>query len=376
MHYLHLCHRASILTALSGPPFTHPTLPYSAHFIGASTPRNTPSRYLAAINALFDTYTLDVARCAELNIVQDSNDERISDIVPLVVNTMGWTKGLGADLNGQIAVLVRPTAIFALEAPKIVDAGWPSRPTEGGAPLDTVDSPVYALESAANEQLAAHYTPADLRALSILSHLHAVFPASATGIEAMNVAAGHWDCTPLRARPPFEVEWSRAVDAVFLDAPGTEDVVPTEIGRVLNGALVALVEVEPGAVDGAVSEENVPRDQRWRYAQGSEPPPPSLSRCLGLALIRGVADEEPSSAVRAQVITPLPSSVLQNARVVVKGEMELPIWGMLDEGKAASGPNKGRENTPYLRWPGGGNEVVVGGERRRVRRNLMRKGQM
>ncbi|KAJ3503551.1 hypothetical protein NLJ89_g8378 [Agrocybe chaxingu] len=74
-----------------GPPFTHPTLPNHAHFIGSTTPRSTPSHYLDAISALIQTYRLDIQNPA---IDIDDDDERISDAIPLVVNTMGWSKGL------------------------------------------------------------------------------------------------------------------------------------------------------------------------------------------------------------------------------------------------------------------------------------------
>jgi polynucleotide 5'-hydroxyl-kinase GRC3/NOL9 len=58
---------------------------------------------------------------------------------------------------------------------------------------------------------------------------------------------------------------------------------------------------------------------------------------------------------------------------MVKGELELPVWGMLDfkERDTIAGIEKSK--VPYLQW---GKGEGIGGERRRVRRNLMRKGQL
>lgn len=75
------------------------------------------------------------------------------------------------------------------------------------------------------------------------------------------------------------------------------------------------------------------------------------------------------------VLTPLPPSSLAKCRVLVKGEVELPIWGMLDFREPEEGVLAGfeKQKMPYLQW---GKSEGVGVEKRRVRRNLMRRGQM
>ena len=63
------------------------------------------------------SYRLDV-QSPIVDIVGDGPDDScITDIIPLVVNTMGWNKGLGADLTRQIEDMVEPTDIFEFEAP-------------------------------------------------------------------------------------------------------------------------------------------------------------------------------------------------------------------------------------------------------------------
>ena len=81
------------------------------------------------------------------------------------------------------------------------------------------------------------------------------------------------------------------------------------------------------------------------YVQGGQPPAPT-STCFGIALIRSVSHYSPlagpgatgpgasevvsSSCTEMHVLTPVPPAFLKHSRVFVKGEMELPVWGMLD----------------------------------------------
>jgi len=85
----------------TGPPFTHPSLTYRAHYIGSTSPRASPSHYLHSIQSLLETYKLDLQFPASIGD-PTPGDERIYDVIPLVVNTMGWNKGLGADPNVRI----------------------------------------------------------------------------------------------------------------------------------------------------------------------------------------------------------------------------------------------------------------------------------
>src|ERR1700691_285448 len=109
---------------MTGPPFTHPSIPLLAHYIGSATPRSSPSHYLNAIQALVQSYRLDI-RSPIINGADEARgDPRVMDTIPLVVNTMGWNKGLGADLTRQIQDMVEPTYVFEVEAPAF-ESGWP-----------------------------------------------------------------------------------------------------------------------------------------------------------------------------------------------------------------------------------------------------------
>ncbi|KAH8100156.1 hypothetical protein BXZ70DRAFT_940620 [Cristinia sonorae] len=362
-----------------GPPFTHPSIPHQAHYIGSTTPQASPSHYLAAIQALIYTYNTDIQHAS---YISNGDDDRIDDFIPLVVNMMGWTKGLGADLSDRIEEMLQPSAVFEFEAP-VYEDGWTTPAPGRGDATPRFEAPSYAMSnpylvhkmSPASLPLGVtpKFSPADLRQLSILSYFHAVFPpiAPTTTESPDSVLAESWDTTlPLCAHLPYEVSCGSALDLVVLVGPGSEDVVPSEVDRVLNGAIVGLISYEPDTleVDGLANS-------RIPYVQGVAPPQPTSSTCHGLAFIRSVSP--PGSApLLLQMLTPIPPQILTQTppRIIVKGDMELPVWGMLDFRSETHVAGVPRAEVPYLKW--GTTSDVVGANRRRTRRNLMRKGQM
>ncbi|KAJ6591570.1 hypothetical protein DFH09DRAFT_907616 [Mycena vulgaris] len=354
-----------------GPPFTHPTIPNFAYYLGTTTPRSSPSHYIASIQSLLETYQLDVQTPVDVNF---DGDSRISDVIPLVVNTMGWTKGLGADLTRKIEDIVQPTHIFEVEAPFFeYSSAFDNPPTLRDNPQS---AKLHLLQPIAPSVLSTNYSASDHRSITILSYFHATFPRTMPG-DLQQSTASIWNTTlPLCAFPPYEVNWSLAVDKITLCGAGDEDVVASEIDRVLNGALVGLVACEPGSLDSNINVVGTSLNPDsvvgpLPYEQGSAAPSPSTSNCHGIALIRAVS---PSSS-HMHILTPLPPHVFSKCRVLVKGEMELPVWGMLDFRGDHEGEIAGVEKpkVPYLQW---GKGEGLGGEKRRVRRNLMRKGQM
>ncbi|KAG6878011.1 hypothetical protein C0992_008758 [Termitomyces sp. T32_za158] len=359
-----------VSTPLFGPPFTHPTLPYTAHYVGATTPRSSPSLYLAAVQAILETYRLDI-QIPSTSWPNSDVDTRVSGSIPLVVNTMGWNKGLGADLTLKLQEMIGPTNIYEIETP--YDPAWPTPvPRDVDVAVPSHPAKIHILKSAPASMLSANYSAVDHRSLSIMSYFHAAFPSPTPPADELpQITALTWHTSiPLCALPPFEVDCVRSFDKVILTGAGTEDVVPSEIARVLNGGLVALVACTPGTLDLDLTSET--SEIRIPYTQAFGIPSPASSRCLGLALIRSVSPHEPQTQMH--VLTPLPPKLLPTCRVLVKGELELPIWGMLDhreEGDAIAGVESNK--VPYLQW---GKGEGVGGERRRIRRNLMRRAQM
>ncbi len=329
-----------------GPPFTHPTLPYQAHYIGADNPRSSPSHYLRAIQASVETYRLDLQYATPfVGIEDESEDDRITDAIPLVVNTMGWTKGLGIDLARRIEEMIQPTDIFTFD----------TSPLDGDG-VDPDGPRIHVLEPV---MPPSRFTAADHRALSLLSYFHAVLPNSAHLAPFQSVNASVWNTSlPLCAQPPYELTARLALDRIVLAGAGAEDIVRAELVHVLAGALVALV----------ADAESIRCDDGELYTPGAPVPDPASSSCLGLALVRGVS----SDGSKLQILTPIPPETLVNARILVMGELRLPIWGWLDF-RSADGGQTGADDVPFLRW---GRSTGAGGQRRRVRRNIMRRAQM
>jgi len=271
---------------------------------------------------------------------------------------MGWTKGLGADLNKKIEDMVEPSDVFEFEnsnhnfnSGSFLPTPIPERRRRYLPPAQTFTG--------------SSHTPAELTALSLLSYFHTV----RLPVQNDRQATQLWDTEiPLCAKVPYDVCASVAFDKIILATPGMEDVVTSEIQRVLNGAVVALIESHDGALATCDHPREVSGVLDSLYKQGTSPPSPFSSNCLGLALIRSL------SATRMQMITPVPPALLGRCRILVKGEIEIPIWGMLDF-RAESDDNVAgieKSKVPYLRW---GKTEGLGGGKKRVRRNLMRKGQ-
>jgi len=369
---------------LTGPPFTHPSLPYRAHYIGSTSPRASPSHYLHSIQSLLETYKLDLQFPVSIDDPAPG-DERIYDTIPLVVNTMGWNKGLGADLNVRIEEFVEASHTFNIDG---AEESWPAPPQLQHVPQVSTAFPfmqtqvTHCVKVAAiqTEMTNTYHTATDHRHLNILSYFHAIFhelpTPSSSGPVLKQITAINWDTSlPLCARYPYEVDHTQVFDHVYLTGPGYEDVIPSELTRVLNGAIVGLVSGGPADTFSRAVQSAPQGASSLSYTPGEQPPDPTVSMCHGLALIRGMPISLDLRSPYMHVLTPLPTRLLAQARVLVKGEMELPIWGMLDFREDDKGQVAGveRGHVPYLQW---GKGEGVGGEKRRVRRNLMRKGQM
>jgi len=356
------------------------------------TPRSSPSHYLDAVQTLIQTYYLDIQNPTIETI--DDQDPRNVIAIPIVVNTMGWTKGLGADLTQRIEDMLEATDVFDIQPPlrEEFPVSLPPVPngniygayqTQSAMMTDKSASRIHVLEPISPDSSAAGYNAADHRALSILSYFHARFPADAVPAGLNQITARSWDVSrPLCAVPPYQIDCTVAFDKIVLTGSGSEDVVEEEIGRVLNGAIVAFVSCEPGTV-----ERGVPTSAGIPYTRQQAPPSPESSNCVGIGLIRGISppkvDDQGQVKTFIHMLTPLPHQLLASARVLVKGEMELPVWGMLDfrnfnEGNGVHSGDVagvGWDKVPFLQW-GKAPDGVMGGEKRRVRRNLMRRGQM
>ena len=345
----------------TGPPFTHPRVPDRAHYLGTYTPITCPDEYIAALRHLINHYRYDIMY----------SSPSFSDVmVPLVINTQGWMKGLGEELLQAIETMAEPTHVFIFKDQTSEEddfpegGGWTKTPPRGDHEMLYMNDFVpprgppaarvlhHVLESAPSSPLQARYTPTDLRILSMMSYLHA------------DLGSSTWNFTlPLLALRPWQVELGSAIKQIIMIGEGAETIREEDLPLALNGSLAALLEsTEP------------PRGSTSVYITARPYPAFDESNFLGLALVRGVKSS--SSRIELHLLTPLPPARLCQAKILVKnGSIELPLCGWLDR-QSRGGSDEGVagkfwEDVPFME---AGGVEVVGGERRRFRRNLMRKG--
>ncbi|KAJ2165370.1 Polynucleotide 5'-hydroxyl-kinase grc3 [Coemansia sp. RSA 518] len=281
-----------------GPPFTHTgrTEAYHAAYMGVVTPKNDPDRYAACVQRLAQVYRDHVR----------SERARGSPAVPMVVNTQGWTRGLGLDLLYALCQSVCPTHFVQAYDPATSDAslvdfatvegcdpqvlwitGMSSDRMQGGDAGDAGES------GRRVQKLAAH----DMRTLSLLSLMYSAWTAQ--GVATWNMHK------PLAARTPVRVP---ICDLVFW--MGEEDVPPSQVLRAVNGTLVGVVCVAraPGAGAHEWSRDEI----RGLYADGvSDQAAAALSepgaRMLLRSHVRARMGDDAGPVLVPQIVYGMPS---------------------------------------------------------------------
>ena len=278
-------------------------------------------------------------------------------------------KGLGDELLQALESMIDMTHCYAFSSPPIPDStyadgkGWTNSPpgqTEALPSHNRLDQAIAEsaidnflnriLDPAPVTPLQARYTSADLRILSMMSYFHA------------HLGSSTWDFDePLLAKQPWQNELGAGFEHVILIGEGSGAVMEEDLSLALNGSIVALLETDM-SLEGPF------------YEQGRGYPALDRSNLLGLALIRGI--DMTSTIPRLQILTPVDPETLGKAKIIVKnGALELPTCGMLDwrqEGAIDGGLAGSKwEEVPFFDVS---RVDVVGGNKRRFRKNLMRKG--
>ena len=360
---------------MAGPSFTHLHESFESHFLGSTSPASDPTDYLTACEALLATYRLEVEFAGGDDSASavgpgrrqrgraagpDQNGpSKCRERVPLVVNTSGWIKGLGADILSRLKDLARPTHVFtfadlATETSSFAVQDLPP-PFPPAVPYRQIPLP-----AAFASPLESKWTPADLRTLALASYFY-----SQGCIGGGQVP--RWDTTrPLIAQPVRTCSWGSSPSLLKASAvyvAGNRDIRYEHVLHALNGSIVALVADSQPARD---------RSRPFPYAPRAPMPSPASSRAVGLAIVHSFAP----AAESMYLLTPTaPTSSDSSALALVKGALDTPVALMCDFAARSDESDAGLagvdwEDVPYLSVETG---EAVG--RRRVRRNLMRKGQ-
>ncbi|CAE6391249.1 unnamed protein product [Rhizoctonia solani] len=342
-----------------GPPFTHTSSPRHAHFVGGNSPKTSPSHYLEALGDLAQRYQLEIkySESLEERIIEDGST-KITDSVPLVINTQGWVKGLGADLLQSIEGLFSPTHIVDFQHSRVPSSLEPfqARPQSflehSRQDLSTNSHQLIKLLPMLPSSRSPRFSAADLRSLALASYFYGRnYKDKGTDQGGLST---RWDTSlSIRDAAPIAVDIHSGLENITIIAPAGDDVVQADLPRAIVCGLV-----------GLVVSESLSTQPETVYTQGGLPPPPHSSRCVGLGFVRG------ASATHLHLLTPVPASQLRLCRALVLGELTMPVWAFLEPEKDTQEEN----GLPFLQW---GRSVAedAGGERRRIRRNVMRRGQ-
>ncbi|KAG0164071.1 Polynucleotide 5'-hydroxyl-kinase grc3 [Apophysomyces sp. BC1034] len=349
-----------------GPPFTHQHLqPRRSYFLGASSPRDDPSYYLDCVAELLQLWRFECDNGAS---------ENESDVIPLVLNTQGWTKGLGYDLLLSIIQKASPTDIFAFHSNTSPTRNLPSSFNSAIVPVDEaqlVQSRAPTLHRIETTTCigtwANKYHAADHRALTLVSYFHQELGVFGQADQAW------WNFkSRMVERLPWVLNWNQGLNGIWVLY---EDVPLSQLLYALNGTVVALLgDIRDNEeVDGPFheAEDAIPGQlvpPKYYPSLQFPPPPPAKTTCHGLAIIRAI---DPSRHALL-LLTPLPLEKLKKVSGIVKGDIELPVWCMLDR---HLGGGSGIAGTPWRRVPYTTVEAQegVGGNALRMRRNLRRR---
>ncbi|TNY18865.1 hypothetical protein DMC30DRAFT_448448 [Rhodotorula diobovata] len=200
-----------------GPSFTHISLPLASRFLGSTSPASDPTAYLEAAQALIEAYALEVEYPLDS---ASPGGGKVVERVPLVINTQGWVKGLGADLLDKLKAIARPTHVFSFSQPD-------------DAPAPVLGAPTILLPPAPPSPLEGKWSAADYRVLSLVSYFHAHLASTST-----TPAPPSWDFTrPLLAQEPFALTLADLPGGVRLASAAGESISHSHLLHALNTAL-------------------------------------------------------------------------------------------------------------------------------------------
>ncbi|KAG0245182.1 Polynucleotide 5'-hydroxyl-kinase grc3 [Actinomortierella wolfii] len=362
---LHVLERPAL-----GPPFTHFRPPRRAFFVGHSTPRDDPDYYMACIQELVKTYFDEISHTRYWDQDDDYHSDTENgddDHIPLIINTQGWIKGMGLDLLLQLLTCVQPSHVFGFHSASNPEFNLPqpffdfikSQVNQVGKvpPIFTYVGAVI-LGDDKNLSPFTKFHPADHRTLALVSYFYAKqSSAESSPVDIRQEDQDHrWDFgQALIVRRPWTWDWRQAKGVWIL----FDQVPPSQILHALNASIVALIGDKESHVFGEDEDENeADGDRRVELVQDTQglqvsseaesetdptkvqtitppnyfplgeypPPPPSLTTCHGLAIIRSIQPATHS----LHILTPISASTLAKCNAIAKGTIQLPVHMSLD----------------------------------------------
>ncbi|XP_004504479.1 polynucleotide 5'-hydroxyl-kinase NOL9 [Cicer arietinum] len=262
------------------PDLTIPCLktPERCLFFGDVSSKRDPSAYLNYIFSIYDYYQKEYYTLAK-------REKSSRTVVPLVVNTPGWVKGVGYDVLVDMLKHICPTHIVKIGIStenKNLPAGkfWLDGKHDETMNLIEINS---ARQDSLNRSVLVQKDAHLLRDLRIMAYFRQCFPNDSDISTIKELAHS------LTSHCPYQVPIASVkIRHVHREVPSSE------IFYSLNASIVGL----------AVESEG-PKNLPW---------------CLGLGIVRGI------DTVKGMlyVITPVPFNALKKVNLLLQGYIQIP----------------------------------------------------
>lgn len=309
-----------------GAPHLHQRLPYAAHFMGDTSPAVDPGRFQRAITSLYEEY------CSKCNKHMEQGI-----LVPLIVNTNGWIKGLGLEMLVNMLRSLPITHYIHILSTNLKknlpqgpfwhsydasDAATSSDITEQGSAAGTISIPIMydipGIQACIKDEGGIAHQTSGPSATEQRS-LHWTAFAQACCIQSSTLQTTKSIGDRLAEELPYAIGLKDIKLSVLYCT-----VDPSEVYRVLNGSVVGLC-TTASVIDIARSRrrhgtQQLKRKIAQQTKQSSATSEGAIPFCVGLGIVRSVD----STTGTLYVLTPLHEDVL-NAfiNVIEVGRLEL-----------------------------------------------------
>lgn len=283
---------------LLGPNFYNQQDPFKCIYIGEVNLVDCVSRYFSACSAIINCWR---------------SEEQFRKM-PCLVNTMGFTQGLGVTLMVQILSVLQPTSVIQIQSSSAA-LNYPDLLSAEYVAKSFFNSPFRMQLSAQGYQLAC---PSSLN-----YDLHVINSEVGGGsdLRKINPAARFNRDTAVLAyvskivHPPITsllqvVPYCCPLDSLYLHV-AHESVSPSVILSTFNANLVALCCIDPEEEDiTAASEPGLPSIVKGQL----------LADCLGFGIVRGIDMD----SRKLYLLTPVAPSNLKSVNCLALGAINLP----------------------------------------------------
>lgn len=305
-------------TPLLGPPFTHQSMVDGLEYLGFLTPTEDPKLYLSSCKRLFAKFLASGHSAG----------------IPLIVNTMGWTTGLGLSLLQSLLHMAPVSHLVAFSA----GGAEPFAYVQEALFQETKFTPAF---TPAEAPQVAYIEPAEA-AGSATTRLKRVNPVDLRNLVFSSYLLGRFEPSIDRMLYPIKpITFRTAVPiAVSFDQ-----------------------------IQIRTSSHQLPRSKLENLAVnlaivGLASRTPSGVETVGIGLVRSVD----LTNRRYLILTPVPVDILQEARVncFILGSQYLSSNFVCTEENASG---------PYISYEGFNSTVNTGSSARKVRSNIGRRNQ-